>query len=218
MVDSESGTQRGRGRGVLVLSVGGVTSLVALLIFGVVTRAEDRSINDALSKGSPIAAPGFELEVLESDAAPPHEIEAALGDGRLALAELAGTPVVLNLWASWCIPCEEEAPVLEQAWGRWQDRGVLFLGLDMQDLSGEAQAFVSEFGITYPNVRDPGKSTASEYGATGIPETFFIDEEGRVVAHVTGVVSSQQLDDGARAAIEGRVLGAVTGGDFSPQR
>ena len=201
-----------------LLSVGGALSVVALLVFGVMTRAEDRSIDEALSKGSAPAAPEFDLEILEIGTQPSKEAEAASSDGQMSLTEFAGTPVVLNFWASWCTPCEEEAPVLEQSWRRWSDRGVLFLGVNTQDLSDNAHEFIDEFDITFPNVRDPSRATALDYGATGMPETYFIDQEGRVVGHVIGVLSAPQLDDGARAAKEARVLGTVTGADFRPLR
>ncbi len=201
-----------------LLSVGGAISIIALLVFGVMTSAEDRSIDDALSRGSAPVAPEFDLEVLDIGAHPGKEAEAASGDGQVSLAEFRGTPVVLNFWASWCTPCEEEASVLEESWRRWSDRGVLFLGVNTQDLSNDALEFIDEFQITFPNARDPSRATALDYGATGMPETYFIDEEGRVVGHVIGVVSAQQLDDGVQAATQGRVVGAVSGGDFRPQR
>ena len=201
-----------------LLSIGGAISIVALLVFGVLTKAEDRSIDDALSNGSAAEAPEFNLEVLEIGTQANKESVAAFSDGRVSLAEFAGTPVVLNFWASWCQPCEEEAPVLEQSWRRWSDRGVLFLGVNTQDLSDNAREFIDEFEITFPNVRDPSRATALDYGATGMPETYFVDKDGRVVGHVIGVLSAQELDDGARAAKEARVLGTVSGADSRPLR
>lgn len=142
----------------------------------------------------------------------------ALRDGQLALSELKGHPVVLNIWASWCVPCREEAPILERAWRRWGPRGVYFLGLDTQDVPEDAQAFLREYGITYPSVREPSNGIARAYGSTGLPESFFISDRGRIVGHVLGVVSSQQLAAGARAAKSGRILGATDGGASRQQR
>jgi cytochrome c biogenesis protein CcmG/thiol:disulfide interchange protein DsbE len=90
---------------------------------------------------------------------------------------------------------------------------VLFLGLDIQDLRGDAHGFISKHGATYPSVREPGREVANAYGATGIPETYFIDAQGQVVAHVIGVVSDRQLAQGAVAAASGRVAGRSDGGD-----
>ncbi|MGI8774965.1 MAG: TlpA family protein disulfide reductase [Actinomycetota bacterium] len=107
------------------------------------------------------------------------------GDRELALSELAGKPVVLNFWASWCEPCRDEAPMLKEAHERYGDR-VEFLGVNIKDARTEALAFDEEFGLTYPDVRDEGGSIYSAYGLTGQPETFFIDAEGKIFEHVNG--------------------------------
>jgi cytochrome c biogenesis protein CcmG/thiol:disulfide interchange protein DsbE len=121
--------------------------------------------------------------------------------------------VVLNLWASWCSPCRDEAARLEQGWRSLGPRGVLFLGLDIQDVRTDGEGFIRKHGATYPSIREPGREVANSYGATGIPETYFIDPRGRVVAHVIGVASDRQLAQGATAAAAGRVAGRSSGGD-----
>jgi cytochrome c biogenesis protein CcmG, thiol:disulfide interchange protein DsbE len=90
---------------------------------------------------------------------------------------------------------------------------VLFLGLDMQDLSGDARDFLDEFRTSYPTIRDRGDDVAREWGVTGLPETFFVSARGRVVGHVIGAISSRQLDDGIRAAVKGRPAPAREGGE-----
>lgn len=194
---------------------------VALLAFGLVTSGSSTAIDDSLARGEAAVAPGFSLPVLEGGELPRalgRQLNDAFSDGELGLDELRGTPILLNLWASWCTPCREEAPLLEEGWRRYGPRGVLFLGLDMQDLSEDAREFLREFSITYPTVREPANEVARRYGATGVPETFFIDAEGRVVAHVRGVLSSEQLEAGVAAARAGRVAGTLDGGDIRPQR
>jgi len=201
------------GRIVAALLAGG---FVALLVYGVLSKAQDTTIDDSLARSRAVPAPAFELPVLQPGAAgSPAAMRAApaLADGRLALRELRGTPVVLNFWASWCVPCREEAPALERGWREQGRRGVLFLGLNMQDITDDARAFIRDFGLTYPNVRDRGNEVARRYGATGLPETFFISATGNVVAHVIGVVSAQQLRDGVAAAQAGRPLGVKEGGE-----
>jgi len=191
-------------------------SFVALLVYGVLTKAQDTTIDDSLARSRAVPAPAFELPVLQRGAAgsaAAARVAPALSDGRLALRELRGTPVVLNFWASWCVPCREEAPALERGWREQGRRGVLFLGLNMQDITDDARAFIRDFGLTYPNVRDRGNEVARRYGATGLPETFFISATGNVVAHVIGVVSAQQLRDGVAAAQAGRPLGVKEGGE-----
>ena len=200
------------GRWAVIVVVG---LFIALLVYGLESRGPDDAIDDALAEGRAPTAPAFDLEVLERGQIPAPlraPLGGALADGRLALSELRGTPVVLNLWASWCTPCREEAPRLQKGWVRWGPRGVAYLGLNIQDLRGDALKFGREFGITYPSVRDARRGVADSYGATGIPETFFVDARGRVVGHVIGVVSERELEVGARAARSGRVIGTVTGG------
>jgi cytochrome c biogenesis protein CcmG/thiol:disulfide interchange protein DsbE len=198
-----------------------VLALVALLVYGLTTKAPDEQIDQSLSEGEAALAPSFELPILEAgtlSASLGGRLQAALADHRLGLEELRGVPVVLNFWASWCDPCREEAPILQRGWSRHGPRGVLYLGLDMQDVTSDARAFLEEFGVTYPTIRDQGDEVAVSYGATGIPETYFISGRGRVVAHVIGVVSDQQLDEGAAAARTGRVAGTLTGGARREQR
>jgi len=210
-----TGRPSGRPRLGRWLAAGLVVAFLALLGYGLASKGTDDRIDRALGSGRALPAPGFTLDVLEGGTLPAgleRRLGTPLARGRLALADLRGTPVVLNMWASWCNPCREEAGRLQQGWRTLGPRGVLFLGLDIQDLEGDARAFSHRYGMTYPSVREPGRDVANRYGATGIPETFFIDARGRVVAHVIGVVSSRQLLDGARAAREGRVAGTSTGG------
>jgi cytochrome c biogenesis protein CcmG, thiol:disulfide interchange protein DsbE len=196
-------------------AIAAVGLFIALLVYGIEAKGPDDAIDDALAQGRAPAAPAFTLEVLDRGTVPPPlrgPLDEAMADGRVSLRELRGTPVVLNLWASWCTPCREEAPRLQKGWERWGRRGVAYLGLNIQDLRGDARGFAERFGITHPSVRDARRGVADSYGATGIPETFFLDDRGRVVGHVIGVVAERELDAGAQAAIEGRVVGTITGG------
>jgi cytochrome c biogenesis protein CcmG/thiol:disulfide interchange protein DsbE len=195
--------------------IAAVALFLALLVYGLESRGPDDAIDGALADGRAAQAPAFTLEVLDRGRIPAPlrgPLGEAMSDGRVTLSELRGTPVVLNLWASWCTPCREEAPRLQKGWERWGREGVAYLGLNIQDLRGDARSFAQRFGITHPSVRDARRGVADSYGATGIPETFFVDSRGRVVGHVIGVVAERELDVGARAAIEGRVVGTITGG------
>lgn len=203
------------------LTIAAVLLLLALLAYGLLTTGASTRIDQSLAEGESPPAPAFDLPVLERGAPPAplaRRTRRAMADGELALDELRGTPFVLNFWASWCIPCREEAPLLESGWRRLGPRGVLFIGLNMQDLTGDARGFLREFGVTYPTIRDQGDDVARDYGATGVPETYFVSSRGRVVGHVVGVVSEEQLAEGARAASAGQVTEAREGGARRPQR
>jgi cytochrome c biogenesis protein CcmG/thiol:disulfide interchange protein DsbE len=196
------------------VAIAAVALFLALLAYGLTKSAPEDSIDQKLRSRESAPAPGFSLEVLDPGVLPERlgKLASPLGDGRLSLRELRGTPVVLNFWASWCVPCREEAPRLRRGWERWGKQGVLFLGLDMQDIRSDARDFLGEFGISYPTIRDPGKDVPRRYGATGIPETYFITAKNRVVGHVIGVVSNEQLRSGVEAAKAGRPTGAREGG------
>jgi cytochrome c biogenesis protein CcmG/thiol:disulfide interchange protein DsbE len=112
-----------------------------------------------------------------------------------SLADLRGRVVVINFWASWCIPCEQEAPVLEAAWRRYRDQGVLFLGVDYVDTQTEALAFMQRFNVTYPNGPDLGTRISQAYRIRGVPETYVVDRTGTLAAVKIG-----PLADGAELA------------------
>lgn len=195
-----------RGRWARAATVGAALLLVSLLFYGLTTAGTGNSIDRSLAEGRAPVAPAFSAEVLQGAAV-------LGGDGELELADLKGVPVVLNLWASWCAPCREEAPILEQGWRQDRRSGVIYLGLNTQDLSDDARDFLAEEGVTYPIVRETEGEIADAYQATGIPETFFISDAGRIVGRVRGALTESQLAQGVVAARRGEVLGTLTGGD-----
>jgi cytochrome c biogenesis protein CcmG, thiol:disulfide interchange protein DsbE len=123
--------------------------------------------------------------------------------GKLQLSSLRGKVVVLNFWASWCAPCKSEAPRLEAAWQRYRRQGVVVVGVDGQDFSGDAKRFLRKHQITYPNVHDGPGAIGTKYGVTGYPETYFVDRRGRLVGdRVVGEVSAEKLTAGIRRALQ----------------
>ena len=143
-----------------------ITSAVILLLLGVLAygfRYDPRYISSPLL-GRP--APPFSLTLF--DGTP------------LRLQDLRGKVVFINFWASWCQPCRAEAEDLETTWQKVRDTDVVFLGINIQDVDSDARAFLKEFHTTYSNGRDASGKIAVDYGVWGIPETFFVDRDGRI--------------------------------------
>ena len=117
-------------------------------------------------------------------------------DGRLVtLSKLRGQVVIINFWASWCLPCREEAAYLEQTWRKYEGKGVIFVGVDWVDTEKEALAYIKEFDITYLNGPDIGTRAAQAYNIQGVPETFFVAKNGELRGVHIGPLQAPQLDE-----------------------
>jgi len=150
-------------------------ALVALLAYGLASNEPDRAVEDALSQGEREEAPGFELPTLS-------------GEAQRTLADYRGQVVVLNFWASWCEPCRAESPLLQRWHERIEGDRATVLGVAVQDLSSDAQAFIDEYGLSYPMLRDGEGVTRGDFAILALPETFVIDRQGRVAAVRRGEV------------------------------
>ncbi len=128
-------------------------------------------------------------------AAPDFSLPKLRGEGNIALSDYAGSPVVLNFWASWCGPCKDEAPILAATEKAWRDQGVVFLGVDTTDNREDAKAFEETFGIEYDSVFDVNGELSVSYGVLGYPETFFIDADGVIRAKHVGVLPDAETLD-----------------------
>ena len=195
---SDEVASRGRRLRPLVLaqvaSVLLVLVLFSLLVRNIMQGSSGGQFVSAIKRGEQPVAPAFDLPVIwNRPGVWPRRARPALADGRVELAELRGTPVVLNFWASWCIPCKDEAPLLAAS-AQAHRRAVAFLGLDIQDFSSDARRFLRRFGVPYSSVRETGDKTYRAYGLTGVPETYFIDSRRRVVAHAIGGVTRDGLE------------------------
>ena len=169
------------GQAVALVAVAG---LLSLLVWRVTHQTHAPKV------GSP--APGFALRRIG-------------GSGTLTLASLRGKPVVLNFWASWCVPCKTEAKTLEQAFDRYGSKGVAFVGIDYHDVTSDARTFLAHHDITYPTVQDGSGAIGTRYGITAVPETFVIGRNGKIVLHIPGPIAgstfTREFARGIAAAI-----------------
>jgi cytochrome c biogenesis protein CcmG/thiol:disulfide interchange protein DsbE len=163
-----------------LLALGCVAGLLALLVWSVVHQQH--------APGVGAVAPAFTLRRLE-------------GPGKVSLASYRGRPVVLNFWASWCEPCKSEAAVLERDWTSYHGRGVVFLGVDYHDLASDARRFVSAHSLTFTMLQDGSGKVTGSYGISQVPETYVLDRQGRVVAHLAGPITDPGFSGKFRTAL-----------------
>lgn len=131
-------------------------------------------------------------QAVSGDEAPSFELPLLKESGSLTDEDLRGQPVVVNFWASWCIPCREEAPLLERTWRKYRDEGVMFLGVNIKDSEPDALAFMERYDITYPTVRDIDEGLVRGFGIKGLPETFFIDDDWTFIGTLAGPRSAEE--------------------------
>lgn len=160
-----------------------VAAVIGLLGFGL------------LSKGGSQIAVG--------DPVPDRELPTLQGSGSGEIADYRGDWVLVNLWASWCIPCRQEAPVLERFSQRHRG-GASVLGINVQDNSEDAIAFAREYRLTYPQLRSVGDERSEAFGSTGVPENFLVDPRGRLALIWRGPVNEAFLRQRVVPLVEGR--------------
>jgi cytochrome c biogenesis protein CcmG, thiol:disulfide interchange protein DsbE len=157
-------------------------AFIALLAFGLIAK-----------KGEQIAV---------GETAPDAAVERLDGDGEVSLADHRGKWVLLNFWASWCQPCRDEAPAIEKFSRENEDRLVV-IGMDTEDLSGDARDFVREYGLTYEMLHDGDGGRKDAYGIFALPETFLIDPDGKLALIQRGPVDQRFLNERVKPLITG---------------
>jgi cytochrome c biogenesis protein CcmG/thiol:disulfide interchange protein DsbE len=171
-----------------VVAVAAVLSLLGLLVWDV-AHSHGGKVAREVDHGRSVVAPAFSMPRLG-------------GGGKLSLASYRGKVVVLNFWASDCVPCKEEQAMLNAAAAHWAEKGVVFLGIDEVDLHGPAKAYMKRYRVAYPSIYDGVGTVAGLYGVTGTPETFFVDRRGRVVPpHIIARTERADVDEGIKRAL-----------------
>jgi cytochrome c biogenesis protein CcmG/thiol:disulfide interchange protein DsbE len=156
----------------------GVLALLALLAYGIAQNQNSESIDSQLASGKRPKPPALELPPLK-------------GGAPVTLASYRGKVVVLNFWASWCPPCKEEAPVLSRWQPRLKSHDATIVGIDVLDVSSDAQEFVAQHKLDFPHLRDEDGSRLKSFQVVGYPETVVLDRQGRIAATSRGVVDDQ---------------------------
>ena len=155
---------------------------ILIAFFGALTWSLLRPV-DPNAKGSPLVgnpAPDFKLETLQG--------------GFISLSSLKGKAVIVNFWASWCLPCREEAPLLRDVQDQFANQGLVLVGIIVSDKPENSRKFVAEFGLNYPNLIDPAGKVGVNYGVTGVPETFFVNRAGKIIFKKFGPFEATELE------------------------
>lgn len=139
--------------------------------------------------------------VLEGHPAPDFALETAEGGQVISLKDLRGHPVVLNFYASWCVPCAQEHPWLVKISKIYQPRGVTFLGVIYNDTVPKVKGFLRRYGQNYPTLQDPSSATAIDYGVAGVPETYIINGQGQIVRKFVGPVTPEEFESTLEALL-----------------
>jgi cytochrome c biogenesis protein CcmG, thiol:disulfide interchange protein DsbE len=183
-----------RKRRIIIFSVVSVINagLLILLWTQLLTPAPnagngDNSVVDPLKGHRP---PNFTLAALSTKSG-----------SMVNLASFKGKAIVLNFWGATCVPCQDEAPMLQKEWQHAQSQGVVFIGVDFQDVQSDGLSFLQKYGITYPNALDTSGSIAINYGVTYTPTTYFINKQGVVVSSIPREMTATELQNGIKSLI-----------------
>jgi cytochrome c biogenesis protein CcmG/thiol:disulfide interchange protein DsbE len=175
------------------ISTFGVVSILVIVgLLGVIAYALYKR-----SQTQPTSGPAPHFAVTMYDFSP-----IAMSGQQVQLKDLRGKAVVINFWASYCDPCKAEAPMLERVWNDYRDKGVILLGINTNDPLKNALDYLTQYGITYPNAPDEGSRIENAYRITGIPETFVINTQGKIVRHFMSEPNERDLRNMIDQALE----------------
>jgi cytochrome c biogenesis protein CcmG/thiol:disulfide interchange protein DsbE len=166
-------------------------ALLGLLAYGVAHQSPSRTLDEEVKRHGSAALPEAT-----------HSLPVLKGSASASLASYRGEVVVLNFWASWCEPCQQEAPLLEHAQRELQAHGATILGVTYEDNTSDSLSFVHQYHLTYPNLRDVTGTFARSFGTDQLPESFLIDRNGRIVKISRGEIDGPWLQSAVKLAEE----------------
>jgi cytochrome c biogenesis protein CcmG/thiol:disulfide interchange protein DsbE len=164
-------------RSVIAIAAFVIIGFLGLLVWGMLNKQPITGLSGITMVDRP--APAFVLSTFDGNT--------------ISLADLRGRPIIINFWASWCPPCRTEAPLIERTWRAYKNRDLNFLGVNIQDRREDALNYMREFDITYPNGPDPTGEITIDYGVSGLPVTFFVSRDGKVVRRWVGALEHSVL-------------------------
>ncbi len=175
------------------LALVAVAALLGLLVWRVAHQSAGSKLVNEIAAGKEPSAPDFALKPLwaETRGASPR-LAAAVRRGHVAVADLRGRPTIVNIFASWCVPCRDEAPIFTSAAARYAGR-IQFVGFDYHDFAGDGRSFLRRYGTEFTALHDGDGHVSDRWGVTGVPETYVLDAQGRLIAHAPGAVGREDL-------------------------
>ena len=150
-------TRRGRA----LIAAAGLALIVVVAVLAVALRRGVDGAGAGRVDAGGRAMPAFVLQQFDGQ--------------RFAAAEHAGRPLFIYFWASWCVPCQQEAPVIQKLWPEYRERGYTFLGIDIWDAESDARRFIQQHGLTFPLAPDADPAVYVDYGVATLPAAFFLD-------------------------------------------
>ncbi len=184
-----------------VAAVGLVVALLGLLIWRVVRHDSGATLVSEIAAGKHPSAPDFQLRpIWPRSLGASSRLRSAVARGEVSVADLAGRPTIVNVFASWCGPCKDEAPLLSAAARAYAGR-IQFVALDYHDFAGDGRALLRKYGSDFVALHDGDGHASNRWGVTGVPETYVLDPTGHIISHAPGAVGKRELQSLLAAAL-----------------
>ncbi len=184
-----------------VLALGLVVALLGLLIWRVARHDSGATLVSEIAAGKRPVAPGFRLRpIWPRTLGATSRLRTAISHGEVTVADLGGRPTIVNVFASWCGPCKDEAPLFSAAARTYAER-IQFVALDYQDFDADGRSFLRRYASGFAALHDGNGHASNRWGVTGVPETYVLDPTGHIIRHAPGAVGKRELQPLLAAAL-----------------